>query len=65
MCRYLLGDSEKSYALQLLTPASILAGLSGREQIDEENVSGMDKLFLDAKTSDAMIENGSFGAGGR
>lgn len=36
---YLLGDSEKSYALQLLTPASIFAVLSGREQIEEEDIS--------------------------
>ena len=63
MCRYLLVDSEKSYALQLLTPASILAGLSGRKQIEEEDVSEMNELFLDAKTSAAMIENGSFGTG--
>jgi RuvB-like protein 1 (pontin 52) len=63
MCRYLLGDFENSYALQLLTPASILAGLSGRKQIEEEDVSEMNELFLDAKTSAAMIENGSFGAG--
>ena len=63
MCRYLLGDSENSYALQLLTPASILAGLSGRKQIEEEDISEMNELFLDAKTSAAMIENGSFGAG--
>jgi RuvB-like protein 1 len=63
MCRYLLGDSE-SYALQLLTPASILAGLSGRKQIKEDDISEMNELFLDAKTtSAAMIESGSFGAG--
>jgi TIP49 AAA-lid domain len=60
MCRYLLGDSEKSYALQLITPASILAGLSGRKQIEKEDVS---ELFLDAKIFAAMIENGSFGTG--
>ena len=64
MCRYLLGGLwKKSYALQLLTPASILAGLSGRKQIEEEDVSEMNELFLDAKTSAAMIENGSFGTG--
>jgi RuvB-like protein 1 (pontin 52) len=64
MCRrYLLVVSDKSYALQLLTPASILAGLSGRKQIEEEDISEMNELFLDAKTSAAMIENGSFGTG--
>lgn len=59
---YLLWDSLR-YALQLLTPASILAGLSGRKQIEEEDVSEMNELFLDAKTSAAMIENGGFGSG--
>jgi len=62
----LAGEGEKSslrYALQLLTPASILAGLSGRKQIEEEDISEMNELFLDAKTSAAMIESGSFGAG--
>jgi len=59
----LAGEGEKSslrYALQLLTPASILAGLSGRKQIEEDDISEMNELFLDAKTSAAMIENGSF-----
>jgi RuvB-like protein 1 len=63
-CVIYLGTFKNSYALQLLTPAFILAGLSGRKQIEEEDISEMNELFLDAaKTSAAMIENGSFGAG--
>ncbi len=48
--------SSYRYALQLLTPASILAGLSGRKEIQLEDVSEMGELFLDAKTSSAIIE---------
>jgi RuvB-like protein 1 (pontin 52) len=43
------------YALQLLTPAAILANLGGRSQIEIEDISEMNELFLDAKTSAAMI----------
>lgn len=53
-----------SYALQLLTPASILASLAGRTQIEVEDISEMNELFLDAKTSAAMIsEGGGFDGG--
>ncbi|KAF8189645.1 RuvB-like helicase 1 [Pholiota molesta] len=51
-------EGEKSslrYALQLLTPAAILANLGGRSQIEIEDISEMNELFLDAKTSAAMI----------
>ncbi|KAH6899486.1 RuvB-like helicase 1 [Coprinopsis sp. MPI-PUGE-AT-0042] len=51
-------EGEKSslrYALQLLTPASILAGLAGRGQIEVEDIGEMNELFLDAKTSAANI----------
>ena len=44
-----------SHALQLLTPASILAHLAGRAQIELEDINEMNELFLDAKTSAAMI----------
>lgn len=43
------------YALQLLTPASILASISGRQQIELEDISEMSELFLDAKTSATVI----------
>ncbi|TFY66459.1 hypothetical protein EVG20_g4624 [Dentipellis fragilis] len=53
-------QGEKSslrYALQLLTPASILASLVGRTQIELEDIGEMNELFLDAKTSAAMISD--------
>ncbi|PVG02218.1 putative RVB1-RUVB-like protein [Serendipita vermifera] len=43
------------YALQLLTPASILAGLSGRKEIVLDDIGEMNELFLDAKTSASNI----------
>lgn len=43
--------SSLRYALQLLTPASILASLAGRNQIEPEDISEMNELFLDAKAS--------------
>lgn len=46
------GDARSlRYVLQLLTPASILASLAGRTQIELEDVSELDELFYDAKTS--------------
>ncbi|KAI6096752.1 RuvB-like helicase 1 [Pisolithus sp. B1] len=52
------------YALQLLTPASILAGLSGRNQIEVEDIGEMNELFLDAKTSARNIgSEGGFDGG--
>ncbi|KAG6915194.1 RuvB ATP-dependent DNA helicase pontin [Tephrocybe rancida] len=55
----LAAEGEKTslrYALQLLTPASILATLGGRSQIEVEDISEMNELFLDAKTSAGLIE---------
>jgi len=52
-CRLMLelGRGLCRYCLQLLTPASILASLQGRAQIELEDVGEMNDLFLDAKTS--------------
>ena len=44
------------YALQLLTPASILAKLAGRNEVQLEDISEMGELFLDAKTSASIIQ---------
>lgn len=53
-----------SYALQLLAPASILAGLAGRSEIVVEDIGEMNELFLDAKTSASHIsEDGGFDGG--
>ncbi|BGP54689.1 hypothetical protein JCM8202_003196 [Rhodotorula sphaerocarpa] len=43
------------YALQLLTPASILSKLQGRTEIALEDVAETDGLFLDAKSSARML----------
>lgn len=43
------------YALQLLAPASIIASINDRSEISLEDVGEMNELFLDAKTSAAMI----------
>jgi len=52
----ILGEkSSLRYALQLLTPASILASLAGRNQIEPEDISEMNELFLDAKASASLI----------
>jgi RuvB-like protein 1 len=45
----------RSYAIQLLTPASILSRLAGRDQIGIEDIGEMNELFLDAKTSASLI----------
>lgn len=62
----LLGTSLTSchsYALQLLTPASILAGLVGRKEIQLEEINEMGELFLDAKTSaEAIGPHGGYDA---
>lgn len=42
------------YVLQLLTPASILASLAGRSQIELEDISELNELFYDSKSS-AML----------
>ncbi|KAI0286218.1 RuvB-like helicase 1 [Russula brevipes] len=60
----LAAEGEKSslrYAIQLLTPASILARLAGRDQIEIEDIGEMNELFLDAKTSASLItQSGDF-----
>jgi RuvB-like protein 1 len=45
------------YALQLLTPSSILAKVNGRESIDAEDVEECQDLFIDAKRSAQIVEN--------
>lgn len=51
-------NSSLRYALQLLTPASILAKLAGRDTIELEDIGEMGELFLDAKTSAGLISKG-------
>ncbi|KAH8549060.1 RuvB-like 1 [Umbelopsis sp. PMI_123] len=39
------------FAIQLLTPASIMASINGRDTITQDDVNEVDDLFLDAKKS--------------
>lgn len=50
------------YALQLLTPSSILARVSGRSAIDVQDVGECEDLFIDARRSAALV-NGESGQG--
>lgn len=54
----LLNSSYFRYALQLLTPAYILATLAGRQHIELEDIQEMGELFLDAKSSASNISSG-------
>lgn len=44
------------YALQLLTPSSILAKVNGRQEISPDDVTECEDLFLDAKRSTKVFE---------
>jgi RuvB-like protein 1 len=51
-------QGEKSslrYALQLMTPAGIVAKVSGQEGIEAGNVEECNMLFLDAKRSARIV----------
>jgi RuvB-like protein 1 (pontin 52) len=50
------------YALQLLTPASILARVNGRQSIEVVDVEECEDLFIDARRSAKIVEgaNGTF-----
>ena len=43
------------YAIQLLTPASILAKINARESISREDVEEINELFYDAKSSAKLL----------
>ena len=45
------------YAVQMLTPARIIAETSGRTAISDVDVKEVDKLFLDGKASGKMLTN--------
>ncbi|XP_003391548.3 PREDICTED: ruvB-like 1 [Amphimedon queenslandica] len=55
----ILGDigvkTTLRYAVQLLTPASILARINGRDSIAPEDVQEINELFFDAKSSAKML----------
>ncbi|ERF74207.1 RuvB ATP-dependent DNA helicase pontin [Endocarpon pusillum] len=45
------------YALQLLTPSSILAKVNGRQSIEPADVEECEDLFIDAKRSAQIVES--------
>ncbi len=45
------------YAVQLLTPAAIAAKISGRSVITQEDIDSIGDLFLDAKSSAAILKD--------
>lgn len=47
------------YCLQLLTPASIMARVNGRSQIDLQDVSECEMLFFDARRSAGLLSGES------
>ncbi|KIW49669.1 RuvB-like helicase 1 [Exophiala xenobiotica] len=46
------------YALQLLTPSSILAKVNGRQEIAPDDVAECEDLFIDARRSAKVVEAG-------
>ena len=46
------------YALQLLTPASILARVNGKKEIDVDEVEECEDLFIDARRSARIVDAG-------
>ncbi|KAJ3100989.1 RuvB-like protein 1 [Phlyctochytrium planicorne] len=44
------------YAIQLLTPANILARINGKERIDREEIEEVEALFYDAKSSAKILQ---------
>ncbi|KAL4488944.1 hypothetical protein ABPG72_005731 [Tetrahymena utriculariae] len=48
-------SSSLRYAVQLLTPASVLAQTEGRTEITKDDIEVINKLFLDAKSSAKLL----------
>ena len=47
------------YALQLLTPANILAKVNRKQQIDVDDVTECEDLFIDARRSASIVNAGA------
>jgi len=43
------------YAIQLLTPGSLLANINGKQLIGREEVEEINELFFDAKSSAKVL----------
>ena len=51
------GSSSLRYALQLLSPANILAGVAARSEVSDTDVEECQFLFLDAQRSTKVLES--------
>ncbi|KAJ2661411.1 RuvB ATP-dependent DNA helicase pontin [Coemansia sp. RSA 1200] len=49
--------SSLRYAIQLLTPANVMAQISGREEIQKDDMLETSELFFDAKRSVSFVQN--------
>merc|ERR1711871_1054889 len=45
------------YAVQMLTPSSIIAKTAGRDVVEEEDVGEVDELFFDSKASARLLKD--------
>ncbi|KAJ2892782.1 RuvB ATP-dependent DNA helicase pontin [Coemansia aciculifera] len=54
-------QSSLRYAIQLLTPANIMAQISGRTEIQKSDVEETGDLFYDAKKSVTVLQTASSG----
>lgn len=52
-------EGSLRYAIQLLTPASVLCKINGRQIITPDDVEEVNTLFLDAKSSAQILQNSS------
>lgn len=43
------------YAVQLLTPSSLLAKINGKDEITDEDFTEINELFYDAKSSAKIL----------
>ncbi|KAJ1813621.1 RuvB ATP-dependent DNA helicase pontin [Coemansia sp. RSA 2598] len=50
-------NSSLRYAIQLLTPANVMAQISGREEIQKDDMAEAGELFFDAKKSVAILQS--------
>lgn len=44
------------YAIQLITPANVLSGIDGREEVGLDDVDEVCSLFYDAKASAGLLK---------
>lgn len=49
------GSTHSRYSVQLLTPASLLAKINGKDGIEKEHVEEISELFYDAKSSAKIL----------